>query len=77
MQNRVRFFTGNDLNQDLLTERWDRIKIICTQPFNKHVKYGIAFLTLTSPSEGQKEEKVKGTKLGAFTVKGQFISKTH
>lgn len=27
-------------------EKWDRIKIVCTQPFNRHVQYGLSFVTL-------------------------------
>ena len=52
------------------------MKIVCTQPFNKHVKYGLAFVTVTSvDSSGvaaaatDDSSTKKVTKLGAFMLK--------
>ncbi|KAK9876594.1 hypothetical protein WA026_013973 [Henosepilachna vigintioctopunctata] len=42
--NRVRMFKQNDLLKPECEEKWDRIKIVCTQPFNKHVQYGLSFI---------------------------------
>ncbi|TRY64373.1 hypothetical protein TCAL_07946 [Tigriopus californicus] len=55
-QNRVRMFGKETLNQELIKEKWDRVKIVCSQPFNKHVKYGVSFVTLKTiakPTNGE------------------------
>ena len=39
--NQVRIFGTDKLNQTALDEKWDRIKVVCTQPFNKvMIDYG-------------------------------------
>lgn len=44
--NKVRMFTQEQLIQPERDEKWDRIKIVCTQPFNRHVTYGLSFIKL-------------------------------
>ncbi len=38
--NRLKIFI-DDLNQKIVDEKWEVIKIICTQPFNRSIKFGI------------------------------------
>ena len=34
--NRIKIFNSKDhLESDIAKEKWDRVKIVCTQPFNK------------------------------------------
>lgn len=49
--NRVRCFTENALVESVAKQKWDLIKIICTQPFNNHVQYGLTFVTIHSLKE--------------------------
>ncbi len=49
--NRVRFFTANTLVEHIAKEKWDLVKVSCAQPFNQHVKFGLAFVTLHTPSQ--------------------------
>ena len=35
---RVRMFATDKLNRDVAAQKWDRVKVVCTQPFNKRVK---------------------------------------
>lgn len=51
-QNRTRFFNKSDFNQSAAGQAWDRIKVVCSQPFNKHVPYGLCFLQV----QGEKEK---------------------
>ena len=78
---RVRMFTEDKLNTEVAKEKWDIVKIICTQPFNKTIKYGLSFITIHSP-EAKSEEimtpknknntaKPGGLKLGAFKLKDE------
>lgn len=53
---RVRCFTAKELVEPVAKERWDLVKIICTQPFNSRVQYGVAFFTLHSVG-GEKKDK--------------------
>jgi DNA-repair protein XRCC1 len=39
MSNRVRIFAREKLNQTAAAQRWDRVKVVCTQPFNTKTKY--------------------------------------
>lgn len=48
--NRVRCFGRSALVESLVESKckWDFVKIICTQPFNKRVQYGLSFVKLHS-----------------------------
>ncbi|XP_023301664.2 DNA repair protein XRCC1 isoform X1 [Lucilia cuprina] len=42
--NRVRCFSREALVPSVAESKWSLVKIICTQPFNKHVAYGLSFI---------------------------------
>lgn len=46
--NRVRCFSKSALVEEVVESKckWDLVKIICTQSFNKRVQYGLAFIKL-------------------------------
>ncbi|XP_030382054.1 DNA repair protein XRCC1 [Scaptodrosophila lebanonensis] len=44
--NRVRCFSSDALIASTLAEKWKLVKIVCTQPFNKHVQYGLSFIKI-------------------------------
>lgn len=47
--NRVRCFDKKSLMPEALNEKWDLIKVTCTQSFNKHVKFGLSFIKVHTP----------------------------
>ena len=51
-KNRTRFFNKEDFNPTTAGKLWDRIKIVCSQPFNKHVPFGLCFVQV----HGEKDE---------------------
>ncbi|XP_062563379.1 DNA repair protein XRCC1 [Armigeres subalbatus] len=57
--NRVRCFTQAELIESVARCQWDLVKIICTQPFNSRVQYGISFVTLHCPKAQNKHELEK------------------
>lgn len=60
--NRVRCFNSDALLKPVCDEKWDLMKILCTQPFNKHVQYGISFIKVHCAAdkvETPKKEKAK------------------
>merc|ERR1719186_1722386 len=66
---------GNDkLNQAALKQKWNLVKVICSQPFNKHTKYGISFIAISGVEETlvkKEKEEEKTVKLGAFKLKSE------
>ncbi|XP_050539846.1 DNA repair protein XRCC1 [Daktulosphaira vitifoliae] len=70
--NKVRFFGANQLTS-LCKESWDRIKIVCSQPYIKLVNYGLSFVTFHSKDKPEKPPKesnlCKTIQLGSFTLK--------
>ena len=46
MTSRVRIFSADKLSAEAREKKWDRVKVVCTQPFNSRVKYGLSFLKL-------------------------------
>ena len=59
-------FNADKFNAEMAKQNWDQIKIVCTQPFYKHMKYGISFikvhtLDLNSPRK----------KFGAFALRDE------
>ncbi|XP_078381815.1 DNA repair protein XRCC1-like [Oculina patagonica] len=77
--NRVRMFGADKLSKPVAAQKWDRVKLVCTQPFNKNEQYGLSFINLHSPpddTDGDSAEKataspsVTGSKrLGRFTLR--------
>lgn len=49
--NRVRMFTTDKFTSEVQSKKWDQIKIVCTQPFNTHVNYGLAFVKINGKDE--------------------------
>lgn len=75
--NRVRFFGSNQLQKTTAQEKWDRVKIVCTQPYNKNIAYGVAFVKFHSPPDKNDPPAAaspKLTKLGQFKVKEESPS---
>ncbi|XP_050083258.1 DNA repair protein XRCC1 [Anopheles aquasalis] len=54
--NRLQCFSGPSLLPTVAQEKWDLVKVICTQDFNTRVKFGLAFITLHT-SSGKKTER--------------------
>jgi len=74
---RVKVFTADKFSKSTASQKWDQVKFVCTQPFNKHTKYGLAFVTVTSVAEETSAVDAavdaagvkKVTKLGAFMLR--------
>lgn len=65
--NKVRMFSKDDLSKPECNEKWDRIKIVCTQPFNKHVQYGLNFVKFhTSEIKGESSNE---NNFGKFVIR--------
>lgn len=71
--NRVRMFGPDKLVKATAERKWDRVKIICTQPYSKSLAYGLSFIKFHSPPENNeihsKTTSPKVTRLGQFKVK--------
>uniref|UniRef100_UPI00398F32E4 DNA repair protein XRCC1-like n=1 Tax=Pristiophorus japonicus TaxID=55135 RepID=UPI00398F32E4 len=73
MLNRVRMFGLDKLAKATSSKKWDRVKLVCTQPYNKNLAYGLSFIRFNStPDDDDKSaspSSPKITKLGQFMVK--------
>nr|CAD7449094.1 unnamed protein product [Timema bartmani] len=71
MGTRVRMFSSEQLRKPVVEQRWDRVKVICSQPFNKHVQYGLAFIALNSTESAHQAEGTEHitTKIGKFPLR--------
>ncbi|XP_044902792.1 DNA repair protein XRCC1 isoform X3 [Felis catus] len=69
--NRVRIFGPDKLVRAAAEKRWDRVKIVCSQPYSKDSPYGLSFIRFHSPPDKEEVEASpqKVTKLGQFRVK--------
>lgn len=75
--NRVRFFGPSQLQKSTSQEKWDRVKIVCSQPYSKNIAYGLAFVTFHAPPDKNDPPPIsspKLTKLGQFKVKDESAS---
>ncbi|XP_048859738.1 DNA repair protein XRCC1-like [Brienomyrus brachyistius] len=74
--NRVRLFGPNQLVKATAQEKWDRVKIICMQPYSKNIAYGVAFVKFHSPPDKSDPPAATPplTKLGQFRVKEEAPS---
>ncbi|XP_050988094.1 DNA repair protein XRCC1 isoform X2 [Labeo rohita] len=74
--NRVRFFGPSQLVKATAQEKWDRVKIVCSQPYSKSIAYGVAFIKLHSPPDANDAPVSTPplTKLGQFRVKDESPS---
>lgn len=68
---RVRMFGAEHLTKTVAAEKWDVIKVVCTQPYNQNEGYGLSFIKLSSPQEKQEEEaeQEKTIQLGRFKLR--------
>ncbi|KAK3590492.1 hypothetical protein CHS0354_015481 [Potamilus streckersoni] len=66
----VRMFGPDQLCKETANEKWDSIKVVCTQPFNKTSTYGLSFIKFMSPSDPKEKGEPVQKKLGFFIVKG-------
>lgn len=44
-------FSVDQLQKPERDEKWDRIKIVCTQPYDRYTQYGLSFIVLHSTAE--------------------------
>ncbi|XP_053308097.1 DNA repair protein XRCC1 [Spea bombifrons] len=77
-RNRLRMFGPDKLVKGAAEKKWDRAKIVCTQPYNKNITYGLSFIRFNSPPDKDEpspsDSSPKVTKLGQFKVKEEESS---
>ena len=47
---KLRMYGKDDLCKPTLEKKWDRVKVVCTQPYNKTVPFGLSVLTIHGPT---------------------------
>ncbi|KAK4299164.1 hypothetical protein Pmani_028541 [Petrolisthes manimaculis] len=54
-RNSVRMFKPDDLDKETRGEKWDKVRIICLQPFRKDGQFGLSLFRLHTSTEVNKE----------------------
>lgn len=49
-RNQVKLLKANDLNKAVANEKWDRVKLVCEQKFNRISPFGLSFIKFCSPA---------------------------
>ncbi|KAL4224049.1 positive regulation of DNA ligase [Mactra antiquata] len=68
-RNSVRMFDSSKLSATVVGQKWDRVKVVCTQPFNKTSTFGLSFIKFHGPGGADKKEVEPSKKIGFFNVK--------
>nr|XP_039265212.1 DNA repair protein XRCC1-like [Styela clava] len=55
--NRVRIFNKDKLTSDIASQKWDLVKVVCTQPFNKRSTYGLSFIKFHTTDDDIEEKE--------------------
>ncbi|KAJ8402313.1 hypothetical protein AAFF_G00371780 [Aldrovandia affinis] len=69
----VRMFKRGDFLSPGADEPWDRVRVTCSQPFNRRAQFGLSFLRIRSPEEEDEDgggEQVEGSE-GQGTLEQQ------
>lgn len=70
--NKVRFFDTTQLSSTC-HESWDRVKIVCTQPYIKQAKFGLSFIIFHSKDmdipQTDPVQSLPSIQLGSFTLR--------
>ena len=70
---RVRMFSRDKLNQSVVDDKWNQVKVVCNQPFNKHTQYGLSFISVTGtsalPQKSPAKTERNAGRIGAFKLK--------
>ncbi|XP_014253734.1 DNA repair protein XRCC1-like isoform X2 [Cimex lectularius] len=62
--NGVKFFKSESFCESVKDEKWDRVKLVCTQPYNKYSQFGLSFVTFHSD-----EHDLPACNFGKFQLK--------
>lgn len=46
---KVRSFSSENFAESARNQKWDRVRVVCSQPYNKHCKYGLSFIQIYEP----------------------------
>lgn len=65
--NRVICFNSDVLVPGVSAEKWSLVKVTCTQPFNKHIQYGLSFVKLRVTSDSSINQNKSNEPFKVFT----------
>ncbi|RNA10521.1 DNA repair XRCC1-like, partial [Brachionus plicatilis] len=73
--NRLKIFTHEtDLDEKLAEKKWEVIKIVCTQPFNTNLQFGISSLKFYDGIVNEASREAAKINTGIFSLKKEVSS---
>ncbi|CAJ0967952.1 unnamed protein product [Ranitomeya imitator] len=57
----IRGKSAGDFLAGAALEKWDRVRVTCTQPFNKQEQFGLSFIRVRSAPDEEDEERLEGS----------------
>ena len=67
------FFSPEDFSTSVMNQLWDRLQIICRQPYRKDIQFGLSFINVRSTKDTEKtspqaEAPTPGTSVSLVTT---------
>lgn len=62
---RVKMFDASKMNASFAAKKWDLVKVVCKQPYNKRIGFGISFIKIFGGEQDVPGEHATGTSLSA------------
>lgn len=69
---KMRMFSKEQLSSVTVDEKWDRVKVICTQPYNKTSTFGLSVLTLHRDGPSLSKPSAPA-KIGNFNIRSEPV----
>ncbi|XP_063806946.1 protein XNDC1N isoform X2 [Pseudophryne corroboree] len=72
----VRMFKEGDFLEEAASEKWDRLRITCSQPFNKQEQFGLSFIRIRSPLESENPVRTPAAGVHQVSVPNSMVKTT-
>lgn len=71
------FYFIDSFDADIAKQKWDRLKIVCRQPFKKEAQFGVSFLRLKSASNNSNDVLSSQAESTMKSIENRFFSKKY
>ncbi|XP_005111437.1 uncharacterized protein LOC101863706 [Aplysia californica] len=69
--NSTKMFSKSDFSTAVASQKWDRLQVICRQPYRKDVQFGVSFIRIKSSNQSQPDTVSQNKTTGLRTPTGK------